>query len=152
MAPLPPSVFLLVTGAHWTYGERGRRGTRAPPADEDDGSGMGWVKRRREEREGKKLEEQSALLSVDHNVTIITHSQPTPENDDDEEDEEETKYDSLDDKSSGTEQDDDDDDAEEQHFKQVLGAGVERVSRHRTLTAQKLHDDGDDMKVTTTVM
>ncbi|KAH9024796.1 hypothetical protein EDB84DRAFT_428644 [Lactarius hengduanensis] len=61
-------------------------------------------------------------------------------------DEEETKYDSLDDKSSGTEQDDDDDDAEEQHFKQVLGAGVERVSRHRTLTAQKLHDDGDDMK------
>ncbi|KAH9015564.1 hypothetical protein EDB85DRAFT_2156572 [Lactarius pseudohatsudake] len=205
MAPLPPSVFLLVTGfedsrrsgsrdssssrdgspshlwssswslgecqcrcsqrhAHWTYGERGRRGTPAPPADEDDGSGMGWVKRRCEECEGKKLEEQSAreaasktnvvpisspastVLSVDHNVTTITHSQPTPENDDDEEEEEETKYDSLDDKSSGTEQDDDDDDAEEQHFKQVLGAGVERVSRHRTLTAQKLHDDGDDMK------
>ncbi|KAH9038960.1 hypothetical protein EDB85DRAFT_2141530 [Lactarius pseudohatsudake] len=136
--------------------ERGRRGTPAPPADDDDGSGMGWVKRRREERERKKLEEQSAreaasktnvvptsspvlddtpspastVLSVDHNVTTVTLSQPTPENDDDEEDEEEAKYDSLDDESSGAEQDDDDD-AEEQHFKQVLGAGVERVSRHR---------------------
>ncbi|KAH9063756.1 hypothetical protein EDB83DRAFT_2315312 [Lactarius deliciosus] len=136
--------------------ERGRRGTPAPPADEDDGSGMGWVKRRREEREQKKREEQSerepasktnvvptsspvsddtpspasTVLSVDHNITTVTLSQPTPEDEDDEEDEEETKDDSLDDESSGTEQDDDDD-AEDQHFKQVLGAGVERVSRHR---------------------
>ncbi|KAH9009071.1 hypothetical protein EDB85DRAFT_1903478 [Lactarius pseudohatsudake] len=116
--------------------EHSHRRTPAPPADEDDGSGMGWVKRRHEE--------------LDHNITTITLSQPTPENDDDEEDEEETKYDLLDDESSGMEQDNDND-AEEQHFKQVLGAGMEHVSRHRTLTTQKLHDDSDDMKVTTTV-
>ncbi|KAH9056688.1 hypothetical protein EDB87DRAFT_1757697 [Lactarius vividus] len=135
--------------------ERGRRGTPAHPTDEDDGSGMGWVKKRREERERKKREEQAAreaasktnvvstsspvsddtpspastVISVDHNVTTVTPSQPTPE-DDDEEDEEETKDESLDDESSGTEQEDDDD-AEEQQLKQVLGAGVERVSRHR---------------------
>ncbi|KAH9019380.1 hypothetical protein EDB85DRAFT_1896695 [Lactarius pseudohatsudake] len=120
--------------AHWTYGGAQPSWNTGTPTDEDDGSGMGWVKRRREE-----------LLLVDHNITTVTLSQPTPENNDDEEDEEETKYDSLDDKLSGTEQDNDDD-AEEQHFKQVLGAGVEHISRHRTLTAQKLHDDGDDMK------
>ncbi|KAI9456710.1 hypothetical protein BJY52DRAFT_1187786 [Lactarius psammicola] len=138
--------------------ERGRRGTPASPADEDDGSGMGWVKRRREERERKKGEEEAAReaasktnvvstpspvsddtssptssqLSVDHNVTTVTPCQPTPEDDDEDEDEdeEETKDDLLDDESSCTEQDDDDA-TEEQCFKQVLGAGVERVSRHR---------------------
>jgi hypothetical protein len=139
--------------------ERGRRGApTAPPTDEDDGSGMGWVKKRREEREQKKREEQAAReaasktnvvstsspvsdatsspissdLPVDHTVSTITLTQPTPENDDedDEDDEEETQDDSLDDESSSTEQEDDDA-AEERHFKQVLGAGVERVSRHR---------------------
>jgi hypothetical protein len=119
--------------------ERGRRGTpAAPPTDDYDGSGMGWVKKRREERERKKREEQAALeaagktnavsksspvsdttpsptssqLSVDHNVSTITLSQPLLENDDedddDSEDEEETKDDSLDDESSSTEQEDDD--------------------------------------------
>jgi hypothetical protein len=133
--------------------ERGRR-FAVPPADEDDGSGMGWVRKRREERERKKREDQAARegpikpivvstfspvsdatpslassrLSVDRNITTVTLSQLTTENED--EDEEETKDDSLDDESSSTEQDDDDA-AEEQYFKQVLGAGVERVSRHR---------------------
>src|SRR6266702_1267436 len=114
--------------------ERGRRGTPASPADEDDGGGMGWVKKRREERERKKREEEAAReaasktdvvstsspvsddkpspassqLSVDHNVTTVTLSQPTPEDDDDEEDEEATKDESLDDESSCTEQEDDD--------------------------------------------
>lgn len=138
--------------------ERGRRGTPAtPPTDDNDGSGMGWVKKRREERERKKREEQAALeaasktnavstsspvsdampsptssqLSVDHNVSTITLSKPITENDDedDSEGEEETKDESLDDESSSTEQEDDD--AAEERFKQVLGAGVERVSRHR---------------------
>ena len=118
--------------------ERGRRGTpAAPPTDENDGSGMGWVKKRREERERKKREEQAALeaasktnvvsasspvsdatpsptsseLSADHKVLTVTLSQPTPENhdEDDSEDEDETKDDSLDDGSSSTEQEDDDD-------------------------------------------
>lgn len=116
--------------------ERGRRGTpTAPPTDEYDGSGMGWVKKRREEREQKKREEQAAReaasktivvstsspvsdvtsspnssqLSVDHTVSTVTLTQPTPENDDDDDsgDEEEIKDDSLDDESSSTEQEDD---------------------------------------------
>ena len=117
--------------------DRGRRGTPAtPPTDDYDGSGMGWVKKRREERERKKREEQVALeaagktnavstsspvsdvtpsptssqLLVDHSVSTITLSQPLTENgdEDDSEDEEETKDDSLDDESSSTEQEDDD--------------------------------------------
>jgi len=139
--------------------ERGRRGTPtapAPPTD-DDGSGMGWVKKRREEREQKKREEEAAReaasktsesstsspvsdpppsptsqLPAGHKVSTIALSQPSPENDDedDSDDEEETKDDLLDDESSSTEQEDDDA-TEEQHLKQILGAGVERVSRHR---------------------
>ncbi|KAF8267816.1 hypothetical protein EI94DRAFT_1700679 [Lactarius quietus] len=137
--------------------ERGRRGTPTAPPTDDDGSGMGWVKKRREEREQKKREEEAAReaasktselstsspvsdvtpsptssqLSAGHKVSTVALSQPPPENDDedDSEDEEETKDDSLDDESSSTEQEDDDV-AEEQHIKQVLGAGVERVSRH----------------------
>jgi len=119
--------------------ERGRRGIPAVShVDEDDGGGMGWVKRRREERERNKLEEQAAgeatsntngvatsspssdatsppsstLVSVDRNVTTVTPSQLTPEEDDDSEDEEET----VDDESSCTEQEDDDDSQVRHHF------------------------------------
>jgi hypothetical protein len=95
---------------------------------------MGWVKKRREERERKKREEQapreapiktivvstsspvsdatpspaSSRLSVDRNITTVTLSQSPTENDDDDEDEEETKDDLLDDESSSTEQEDGD--------------------------------------------
>ncbi|KAI0259919.1 hypothetical protein BC834DRAFT_846451 [Gloeopeniophorella convolvens] len=143
--------------------ERGRRG--APqPADEDDGSGMGWVRRRREERERKKLEEQTAceaaekpaassepslapepvvaptpttapalapsLPFVDHTVTTVKPVQPQSDDEDDDEDSEAESKEGADDESSSAELEDDDA-AEEQHLKQILGAGVERVSRHR---------------------
>ena len=45
--------------------ERGRRGAPGPPADDDyDGSGMGWVKKRRQERERKEREEQAVPESA----------------------------------------------------------------------------------------
>ncbi|KAI0253816.1 hypothetical protein BJV78DRAFT_132243 [Lactifluus subvellereus] len=45
--------------------EQGRRGFPESPADDDyDGTGMGWVKKRREERERKKREEQAACESA----------------------------------------------------------------------------------------
>ncbi|KAI0293397.1 hypothetical protein BC826DRAFT_1105056 [Russula brevipes] len=134
--------------------ERGRPG--APQADDDDGSGMGWVKKRREERERKKREEQAAqeaanngnadplptpvsppvpvpatahdsLVSIDHDISMVMPAQPSPEDDEssDEDDEE------VDDESSSSGTDQEDDGANQEHFKQVLGAGVERISRHR---------------------
>ncbi|KAH9967988.1 hypothetical protein BC827DRAFT_1169579, partial [Russula dissimulans] len=138
--------------------ERGRRGAPQSSLD-DDGGGMGWVRRRREERERKRLEEEAArkaasksdddpaftlhsapvpipasttthvpaLVLVDHNIRTVMPSQPPHELDDESSDESDEE---VDDESVGTEQEDDDAD-QEQHFKQVLGAGVERVSRHR---------------------
>ncbi|KAI0279853.1 hypothetical protein BGY98DRAFT_933003 [Russula aff. rugulosa BPL654] len=134
----------------WTNGVRGRPGAPATEAD-DDGSGMGWVKKRREERERQKLEELAASkaasktdvgsppipvrqrcrsipVTVDHEVKMVTPVQPEAEDDDDESSEEDDGE--AGDDSSGTEQEDDDGD-QEQHAKQVLGAGVERISRHR---------------------
>ncbi|KAH9977308.1 hypothetical protein BGW80DRAFT_1456610 [Lactifluus volemus] len=141
--------------------ERGRPGAPQPTTvNDDDGSGMGWVKRRREERERKKREEQLAresadkadpgppsspisapepaatpALSVDHKITTVTPTLPIIVNngddeDDDDDDEDEVKEDLVDDESSGTEQEDEDT-AQERHLMQVVGAGVERVSRHR---------------------
>lgn len=137
--------------------ERGRREESNSGADaEDDGSGMGWVKKRREERERKKREEQAAQeaasktnamsaptvvsapvadaatahtpdsVSVVHDITTVTPALPRLEDDDDSSDEGDEE---VEDESSSTEQDDDAD--EEQNVKQVLGAGVERISRHR---------------------
>ncbi|KAI0003364.1 hypothetical protein BJV74DRAFT_881803 [Russula compacta] len=133
---------------------RGRSGTpQASAHEDDDGSGMGWVKKRREERERKKREEQvahetasktntettpnlaSSLVSapetatapVHHDISTVTPAQPTLADDDESSDESDEE---VDDESSSTEQEDDDDD-QDQNFKQVLGAGVERVSRHR---------------------
>ena len=158
--------------------DRGRPETPHSGVDDgDDGSGMGWVKKRREERERKKREEQAAqeatsktdaetapttvsvpvavpttahtpsIVSVGHDISMVTPAQQRPEDDEDSSDEEGDEE--VDDESSGTEQDDDDNDdqvrylsssllrlgelreLQEQNFKQVLGAGVERISRHR---------------------
>jgi hypothetical protein len=136
---------------------RGRRGAPESGANDDDGSGMGWVKKRREERERKKREELAAseagnktdvgsaptpvsapvpvpgtahnsiVVSVNHDITTIAPVLPETEDDDESSEEEDEE---VDDESSSTEQEDDDG-AQEQHFKQVLGAGVERISRHR---------------------
>jgi hypothetical protein len=138
--------------------ERGRTGAPAAEADEDDGSGMGWVKKRREERERQKREELAAseaasktdvgsapnpvsapvpvqgteqnsiLVSVNHDVNTVTPVQPEADDDDDESSEEDDEE--AEDESVSTEQEDDDGD-QERHVKQVLGAGVERISRHR---------------------
>jgi len=139
--------------------ERGRAGAPAAEADvEDDGSGMGWVRKRREERERQKREalavseaasktdvesapnpvsapvpvqgtvHNSILVSVDHAISTVKHVQPETKDDDDESSEEDDEE--AEDESSSTEQEDDDGD-QEQHVKQVLGAGVERISRHR---------------------
>jgi hypothetical protein len=116
--------------------ERGRAGAPAAEADEDDGSGMGWVKKRREERERQKrealaasevasktdvgsapnpvsapvpiqgTEQNSILVSVNHDVNTVTPVQPEAEDDDDESSEDEE----AEDESSSTEQDDDDGD------------------------------------------
>src|SRR6267142_509416 len=116
-------------------GERGRRGASDSGGDaEDDGSGMGWVKKRREERERKKREEQVAQeaasktnagsaptvasapvadtatahtadsVSVDHDITTVTPAPPRPEDDDDSSDEGDEE---VGDESSSTEQEDD---------------------------------------------
>jgi hypothetical protein len=95
--------------------ERGRRGApQSSTPDDDDGSGMGWVKRRREERERKKREEQLARESTDkadaesapspvsapepatthapahilvnHNITTVTPILPITVNNDDDDD------------------------------------------------------------------
>jgi hypothetical protein len=106
--------------------------------DDDDGSGMGWVKKRREERERQKREElapfeaasktdvgsapnpvsapmpvqgteqNSILVSVNHDVTTVTPVQPEIEDDEDESSEEEEEE--AEDESSSTEQEDDDGD------------------------------------------
>lgn len=119
--------------------DRGR--PEAPPSgadDGDDGSGMGWVKKRREERERKKREEQAAqdaasktnaeasptlvsaaeavpttastpsIVSVGHDISMVKPAQ-RPEDDEDSSDDEEGDEE-VDDESSSTEQDDDDDD------------------------------------------
>jgi hypothetical protein len=118
-------------------GVRGRPGSPATEAD-DDGSGMGWVKKRREERERQKLEELAASkaasktdvgsppipvsatvpvqgtahssipVTVDHEVKMVTPVQPEAEDDDDESSEEDDGE--AGDDSSGTEQEDDDGD------------------------------------------
>jgi hypothetical protein len=107
--------------------ERGRRGAPQSPVtdDDNDGSGMGWVKKRREARERKKHEEQAAResankadagsapspvsapapaathdsthTSVDHNITTITPILPrSADNDgDDDDDEDEEVNDDL---------------------------------------------------------
>jgi len=136
--------------------ERGRRGAPHPGADDDDdGSGMVWVRKRREERERKKREEQAAqeaasksnagsapnptlasgeapatvhnpaLVPVVHAISTVKPAQPRSEDDDDSSDEGD---DEVEDESSSAEQDDDEGDRE--RYLQVLGAGVERVSRH----------------------
>lgn len=118
---------------------RGRsEGHRSGADDGDDGSGMGWVKRRREERERKKLEEQSAqeaasktnpeaaptlvsvpvaipttahpptIVSVAHDISTVTPVQKRLEDDEDSSDDGGDEED--DDGSSSTEQDDDDED------------------------------------------
>ncbi|KAI0303507.1 hypothetical protein B0F90DRAFT_1667376 [Multifurca ochricompacta] len=107
--------------------ERGRRGAPQATTDEDDGSGMGWVKRRREERERKNREEQAARpvasksnADVDSAHSVVSAPVPvqaaahTP-----------TTAPTVA-STSGTSSN-----MLEQHYKQVLGAGVERVSRHR---------------------
>ena len=117
--------------------ERGRSGIpQASADDEDDGSGMGWVKKRREERERKKREERAAhetasntntkttsnlvsslvpapetatalVVSVHHDISTVTLAQPTLADDDESSDESDEE---VDDESSNTEQEDDDDD------------------------------------------
>jgi hypothetical protein len=113
--------------------ERGRPG--APQADDDDGSGMGWVKKRREERERMKRKEQAAqeaannanadplptlvsppvpvsttahdspLVSIDHHISTVMPTQPSPEDDESsDEDDEEVDDESS---SSGTDREDD---------------------------------------------
>jgi hypothetical protein len=117
--------------------ERGRAGAPAAEADDDiDGSGMGWVKKRREERERQKREElassetasktdvgsapspvsapvpvqgteqNSILVSVNHDVSTVTPVQPETEDDDDESSEDDEE---VEDESSNTEQEDDGD-------------------------------------------
>jgi hypothetical protein len=117
--------------------ERGRRGAPHPGADDDDGSGMAWVRKRREERERKKREEQAAqeaasksnagsapnptsasgeapatvdnpaLVPVVHDISTVKPAQPRPEDDDDSSDEGD---DEVEDESSSAEQDDDEGD------------------------------------------
>jgi hypothetical protein len=121
-------------------GQNGVRGRPGAPAteDDDDGSGMGWVKKRREERERQKLEELAASkaasktdvgtppipvsapvpvqgtahksipVTVDHEVKMVTPVQPEAEDDDDDSSEEDDRE--AGDDSSGTEQEDDDGD------------------------------------------
>ena len=123
---------------HFIGQTEGRGRTRAPEsgADEDDGSGMGWVKKRREERERKKREElaaseaasktdvvsapapvsapvpvpgtahNSVLVSVNHDITKVTPVRQETEDDDESSEEDEE----VDDESSSTEQEDDDGD------------------------------------------
>jgi len=69
----------------------------------------------------------SPLVSIDHDISMVMPAQPSPEDDEssDEDDEE------VDDESSSSGTDQEDDGANQEHFKQVLGAGVERISRHR---------------------
>lgn len=119
-------------------GDRGRPEALHSGADDgDDGSGMGWVKKRREERERKKREEQSAqearsktntetaptlvsapvavpttahptVVSVGHDISMVTPAQQRPEDDEDSSDDEGDEEDA--DESSSTEQYDDEDD------------------------------------------
>ncbi|KAF8479098.1 hypothetical protein DFH94DRAFT_747588 [Russula ochroleuca] len=114
---------------------RGRRGAPESGANDDDGSGMGWVKKRREERERKKREELAAseagnktdvgsaptpvsapvpvpgtahnsiVVSVNHDITTIAPVLPETEDDDESSEEEDEE---VDDESSSTEQEDDD--------------------------------------------
>ena len=119
--------------------DRGRPETPHSAADDgDDGSGMGWVKKRREERERKKREEQAAqeaasktnaetaptvvsapvavpitahtpsVVSVGHDISMVTPAQQRTEDDEDSSDDEGGEE--VDNESSSTEQDDDDDD------------------------------------------
>jgi hypothetical protein len=106
--------------------------------DDNDGSGMGWVKKRREERERQKREELAAseaasktdvgsapnlvsapvpeqgteqntiLISVNHDVSTVMPVQPETGDDDDESSEEDDEE--AEDESSSTEQEDDDGD------------------------------------------
>lgn len=106
--------------------------------DDNDGSGMGWVKKRREERERQKREELAAseaasktdaasapnpvsapvpvqgteqnsiLVSVNHDVSMVMPVQPEIEEDDDESSEEDDEE--AEDESSNTEQEDEDGD------------------------------------------
>ena len=122
-------------------GERGRAGA---PAADDDGSGMGWVKKRREERERQKREELAASeaasktdvgsapnpvsapvpvqgmahntipVSVVHDVSMVTPVRPETEDDDDESSEEDDEE--AEDESSSTEQEDDDGDQVRYYF------------------------------------
>jgi hypothetical protein len=119
-------------------GRAGAPAAEADDDDDDDGSGMGWVKKRREERERQKREElapfeaasktdvgsapnpvsapmpvqgteqNSILVSVNHDVTTVTPVQPEIEDDEAESSEEEEEE--AEDESSSTEQEDDDGD------------------------------------------
>jgi len=111
--------------------------TRAPEADDNDASGMGWVKKRREERDRKKREElaaseaasktdavsapnpvsasvpvqgavlNSVIVSVDHDVSTVTPVQPDTEDHEDDSSSEDEEVE-AEDESSSTEQEDDD--------------------------------------------
>jgi len=119
--------------------DRGRPEAPHSAADDgDDGSGMGWVKKRREERERQKREERSAqeaasktntetaptpvpapvavpptahpptIVPVGHDISMVTPAQQRLEDDEDSSDDGGDEED--DDESSSTEQDDDEDD------------------------------------------
>ncbi|KAF8917021.1 hypothetical protein CPB85DRAFT_1481891 [Mucidula mucida] len=96
--------------------------------DEDDGGGMGWVKRRKEERERKAKEEaekkaqEAAELEAqeEHDTRAITV--PLHDDENDEEDDDSPVEDSP---------DDEDVSPTVEPRKTSLGAGVEKVSRHK---------------------
>jgi hypothetical protein len=134
--------------------ERGRSGAPNSGADdEDDGSGMVWLKKRRAERELKKREEQAAQeaaiktnagsmhtvgpalvteaptaqtpnpVSVDHDVTTVMPAPLRPEDDDDSSDDGDEE---VEDESSGAEQDDDEADPVRSSSPSIMSQVAER--------------------------
>lgn len=104
--------------------------------DDDDGGGMTWVKRRREERERKARQEEAEQKSKEavakeeaqkeHDLRAVNVPMYEDEDENDEDDDdcpaEADKEESLD--------DDDDILSDSEARKTSLGAGVEKVSRH----------------------